>query len=101
MAYVVILHMSPEHESSLAQILQSASPIPVTQVQASEKIQPNHVYVIPPNRILEMKDGHVAPTNMIGLEERRSPIDLFFRTLADTNDSRAVSVILTGTGSDG
>ena len=101
MAYVVILHMSPEHESRLAEILQSTSPIPVTQVQASEKIHPNHVYVIPPNRSLEMKDGHVEPTAMIGLQERRSPIDLFFRTLADTKDSRAVSVILSGTGSDG
>ena len=101
MAYVVILHMSPEHESRLAQILQSTSPIPVTQVQESEKIYPNHVYVIPPNRSLEMKDGHVIPTDVIGLEERRSPIDLFFRTLADTSDSRAVSVILSGTGSDG
>ena len=48
-----------------------------------------------------MKDGHVAPTERIGLEELRSPIDLFFRTLADTNHSRAVSVILSGTGSDG
>ena len=101
MAYVVILHMSPEYESKLAEILQSTSSIPVKQVRSQEKIRPNHVYVIPPNRSLEMKDGHVAPTERIGLEERRSPIDLFFRTLADTNDSRAVSVILSGTGSDG
>ena len=101
MAYVVILHMSPEYESKLAEILQNTSSIPVKQVQSQEKIRPNHVYVIPPNRSLEMKDGHVAPTERIGLEERRSPIDLFFRTLADTNDSRAVSVILSGTGSDG
>ena len=78
MAYVVILHMSPEYESKLAEILQSNSSIPVKQVQSQEKIRPNHVYVIPPNRSLEMKDGHVAPTERIGLEERRSPIDLFF-----------------------
>ncbi|HKO62122.1 MAG TPA: CheR family methyltransferase, partial [Pyrinomonadaceae bacterium] len=101
MAYVVILHLSPEHDSKLAEVLQYVSPIPVTQVHAREKIHPNHVYVIPPNRNLEMTDGHVTPTAMIGLEERRSPVDLFFRTLAETNDARAVSVILSGTGSDG
>jgi two-component system, chemotaxis family, CheB/CheR fusion protein len=101
MAYVVILHMSPEHESRLAEILQVTSPIPVTQVRERVKVKPNHVYVIPPNQNLAMSDGHLALTNMIGVEERRSPVDLFFRTLAETNDSRAVSVILSGTGANG
>src|SRR6476469_9114236 len=93
-AYVVILHMSPEHESKLAEILQSTSPIPVTQVSERVKVEPNHIYVIPPSHNLAMTDGHLAPTSMIGLRERRSPVDLFFRTLANANDSRAVSVIL-------
>jgi two-component system, chemotaxis family, CheB/CheR fusion protein len=101
MAYVVILHLSPEHESRLAEILQVGSPIPVTQVKEREKIQPDHVYVIPPNQNLSITDGHLVLTNMIGLEERRSPVDLFFRTLAEANESRAVSVILSGTGSNG
>ncbi len=100
-AYVVILHMSPEHESKLAEILQLSTQIPVTQVKARVKVDPNHVYVIPPNQNLAMTDGHLALTDMIGLEERRSPVDLFFRTLAETNDSRAVSVILSGTGANG
>ena len=52
MAYVVILHMSPEHESHLAQILQVASPIPVTQVRERVKVNPNHVYVVPPTHNL-------------------------------------------------
>lgn len=101
MAYVVILHMSPEHESKLAEILQVHSPIPITQVKESEKITPDHVYVIPPNRNLEMVDGHVTPTEMFGSEERRSPVDLFFRTLAETSEDRGVSVVLSGTGADG
>src|SRR5215472_1559174 len=101
MAYVVILHMSPEHESKLAEILQVTSAIPVTQVRERVRIEPNQVYVIPPNRSLEMKDGHVAPAEMIGLEERRSPVDTFFRTLAETNEHRAVSVVLSGTGANG
>ncbi len=100
-AYVVILHMSPEHESLLAEVLQATSLIPVTQVREFVKVVPNHVYVIPPNQNLAMADGHLKLTTMIGVEERRSPVDLFFRTLAETNDSRAVSVILSGTGANG
>jgi chemotaxis response regulator CheB len=101
MAYVVILHMSPEHESKLAEILQVASAIPVTQVRQRVKVEPNRVYVIPPNQNLAMADGHLDLKSMIGAEERRSPVDLFFRTLAETNEDRAVSVILSGTGANG
>jgi two-component system CheB/CheR fusion protein len=101
MAYVVILHMSAEHESKLAEILQTTSLIPVRQVKERIKVLPDNVYVIPPDQNLAMTDGHLQLTDKIGLDERRSPVDLFFRTLAETNDSRAVSVILSGTGSNG
>ncbi len=101
MAYVVILHMSPEHESKLAEILQVTSPIPVTQVKEREEIKPDHVYVVPPDRNLAMSDGHLTLTKKIGAQERRSPVDLFFRTLAETNEERGVSVILSGTGANG
>jgi two-component system CheB/CheR fusion protein len=60
MAYVVILHLSPEHESHLAEVLQDATEMPVKQVCDADKIEPNHVYVIPPNRSLAINDGHLA-----------------------------------------
>lgn len=101
MAYVVILHMSPEYESKLAEILQVVCSVPVTQVRERLKVIPNHVYVIPPNQVLAMTDGHLELKSMIGAEERRSPVDLFFRTLAESNEERAVSVILSGTGANG
>ncbi|HEY2975674.1 MAG TPA: chemotaxis protein CheB [Pyrinomonadaceae bacterium] len=101
MAYVVILHMSPEHESHLAEILQLASPIPVTQVRERVKVAPNHVYVVPPTHNLAMTDGHLDLTSKIAAAERRSPVDLFFRTLAETNEDRGISVILSGTGANG
>jgi len=100
-AYVVILHMSPQHESKLAEILQVVTTIPVTQVSERVKVQPDHVYVIPPNQNLAMADGHLALTHMIGPEERRSPVDLFFRTLAEANMDRGVAVIVSGTGANG
>lgn len=101
MAYVVILHMSPEYESRLAEIIQVSSSIPVTQVRERVKVIPNHVYVVPPSQNLAMTDGHLDLTSKITAEERRSPVDLFFRTVADTNQDRAVAVVLSGTGADG
>jgi two-component system CheB/CheR fusion protein len=100
-AYVVILHLSPEYESHLAEVLQSATSMPVTQVVDAVQVVPNHVYVIPPNRSLAMQDGMLVASEVTSFEERRAPIDIFFRTLADTHDARAVCVILSGTGSDG
>ena len=101
MAYVVILHLSPEHESHLAEVLQSSASIPVTQVEQGVTVEPDHVYVIPPNKSLALADGKLQLSEMTGFEQRRAPVDIFFRTLADTHDARAVCVILSGTGADG
>jgi two-component system, chemotaxis family, CheB/CheR fusion protein len=101
MAYVVILHLSPEHESHLAEVLQVATEMPVMQVHGSVQIEPNHIYVIPPNKSLAMNDGHLALSEVKRIEERRAPVDIFFRTLADSKNAHAVSVVLSGTGSDG
>jgi two-component system CheB/CheR fusion protein len=101
MAYVVILHLSPEHESHLAQILQSTARIPVMQVQTRVHIDPNKVYVVSPNNRLSILDGHIEIAPLNGIEERRAPVDMFFRTLADAQHARAVSVVLSGTGANG
>lgn len=101
MAYVVILHLSPDHDSQLAEVLQSASAIPVTQVENHIRVEPNHVYVIPPNKSLMMNDGHLDISNMTSTEVRRAPVDIFFRTLAESHRARAVSVVLSGTGANG
>lgn len=101
MAYVVILHLSPEYDSRLADVLQGSTDLPVTQVRERVKAEPNRVYVIPPNKSLSMIDGTLVLSEVTGFEERRAPIDIFFRTLADTHDSRAVCVVLSGSGSDG
>jgi two-component system CheB/CheR fusion protein len=101
MSYVVILHMSPDHESRLAEVLQTTTSIPVTQVKGRVKVVPNHVYVISPNQSLAMHDGYLALSDVTRVEERRAPVDIFFRTLAESQRSRAVSVILSGTGANG
>lgn len=101
MAYVVILHLSPDHDSQLAAILQTAATIPVTQVSEKIHVEPNHIYVVPPNKSLRMLDGFIVVSDITRVEERRAPVDIFFRTLAESHDSRAVAVILSGTGANG
>ncbi len=101
MAYVVILHLSPEHESSLAEVLQFASKIPVTQVSERVRVAPNHVYVVPPNKSMTMDHEHIALLPIKTVQERRAPVDIFFRTLAESKHSRAVAVVLSGTGANG
>jgi two-component system CheB/CheR fusion protein len=100
-AYVVILHLSPDHDSRLAEVLQSATTMPVTQVRDRVPLQPDHVYVIPPNGNLVMQGREVVVTDVAGLAQRRSPVDIFFRALADTHESQAVAVVLSGTGPNG
>ena len=101
MAYVVVLHLSPDHDSRLAEVLQNTTSMPVTQVTQKVAVEPDHVYVVPPNGHLTMLDGHIDVSTNTMLEERRAPVDLFFRTLAESHKSRAVAVILSGTGANG
>jgi two-component system, chemotaxis family, CheB/CheR fusion protein len=100
-AYVVILHLSPEYDSRLAEVLQSDARIGVAQVTGSTRIQPNHVYVVPPNRSMAIADGHLSLSELTRAEQRRSPVDVFFRALADAQGAGAVCVILSGTGPNG
>jgi two-component system CheB/CheR fusion protein len=100
-AYVVILHLAPDYESRLAEVLQRATPLPVAQVRDTVTLQPRHVYVIPPNRSLRAVGETLTLSDGKSSDERRAPIDIFLRTLADTYQSRGVAVILSGTGSDG
>ncbi|MDF7815255.1 CheR family methyltransferase [Hymenobacter sp. YC55] len=100
-AYVVILHLSPDHDSQLAQVLQAVTALPVTQVTKKTELAPNHIYVVSPNQHLGLEEGSIVPSPNLHLEERRAPVDIFFRNLADSHGPRALCVILSGTGADG
>lgn len=100
-AYVVVLHLSPDHDSQLAQVLQTVTTIPVTKVMEREEVKINQVYVISPNQHLTMQDGHIIVSPNLSIEDRRAPVDIFFRTLAESHRSRAVCVVLSGTGANG
>ena len=101
MAFVVILHLSPKHESNLDSLLQAATKMPVVQVTQPTPVQANHVYVIPPTKNLSMNDGYLRVGAMDRPRGRHVTIDLFFRSLAVVHAERAVAIVLSGTGSDG
>ncbi|GAA3956506.1 hypothetical protein GCM10022246_08040 [Pedobacter ginsengiterrae] len=101
MAYVVILHLSPDHDSQLAAILQQETGIPVSQVTEKTAIQPDHIYVVPPDRHLTIEAENISVSPNLQVAERRAPVDIFFRSLADNHGPRAISVILSGTGANG
>lgn len=101
MAFVVILHLSPDHDSQLASILQFETDIPVIQVIEKTSIAPDHIYVVSPDSHLTMDGTYISATPNQDFEDRRAPIDIFLRTLADQYGPRAISVILSGTGANG
>ncbi|MDB5940018.1 MAG: signal transduction histidine kinase with CheB and CheR, partial [Polaromonas sp.] len=101
MAFVVILHLSPEHESNVAEILQRVASMPVVQVNEPTAIEANHVYVIPPTHDLEMNDGHLQLSSHSRVRGAHLAIDLFFRTLAEVHRERAIAIVMSGTGNDG
>lgn len=101
LAFVVVVHLSPEHKSHLADLLQPSAHFPVQQVNENTPLEPNNVYVIPPNANLSAIDTHLRLSRLEEQRRERAPIDHFFRTLAATHDGHAIGVILTGTGSDG
>ena len=100
-AFVVVVHLSPEHKSYLPDLLQPVVGFPVRQVTGNTLLEPNNVYVIPPNANLSAIDTHLRLSKLEALRRGRAPIDHFFRTLAKSHDGHAIGVILTGTGSDG
>jgi len=101
MAFVIILHLSPDHQSIADKIIQESTKMPVLQVTETVPIEKNHVYVISPAQRLAMDDGFLKVSSNAARETRHASIDLFFRDLAEVHRERAFCLILSGSGSDG
>ncbi|MEZ4730570.1 MAG: CheR family methyltransferase [Caldilineaceae bacterium] len=100
LTFVVVVHLSPEHESNLATLLQAYTAMPVLQVTAQVQMQPDHVYVIPPGKQLMVSDSTLDLAEFAQTSHRALQIDTFFRSLAaQYGDGGAI--ILSGSGSDG
>ncbi len=102
MALVLIQHLDPTHTSLLGEALSRATNMPVQQAEDGMRVEPGHVYVIPPNASLGIRSGKLTlaarPDDSRG---KHLPIDAFFRDLAAERQSRAIGIVLSGTASDG
>ena len=99
-AFVVVVHLDPDMRSEMSNILATRTNMPVLQVENPVPLQPDHVYVIPPDRRLHITNDEIAIAEFDEPRGRRAPIDLFFRSLAEQHGD-GCAVILTGAGSDG
>jgi two-component system, chemotaxis family, CheB/CheR fusion protein len=100
MAYVVILHLDPDRASRMSELLQDRSAIPVSQVTGTTRVEANHIYIIPPEQDLALV-GRTLELRERSERAEHAPVDLFFRTLAESCGEDAVGVVLSGTGADG
>ena len=101
LAYVVVLHLAADRDSALAELLARHTVLPVVQVTGRTRIEPDHVYVIPPDRFLVSAESELEVVARPQEHGGRTAVDLFFRTLADTHGPHAAAVVLSGGDSDG
>lgn len=101
MAFVVVTHMHPEHESQLIELLQRSTSMSTQQVTRKTKIEANHVYVISPSRRILMTDTHLEIQEFEEQQGKRRPIDHFFRSMARSGSYDPIAIVLSGDGTDG
>lgn len=100
-AFVVIQHLSPDHKSMMAELLERVTELSIVEVSEPMNPQADHIYLIPPINNLLFQDGILQPTDKPKNHTLNLPIDLFFESLAREAKEDAIGVILSGTGSDG
>ena len=101
MAYVIVQHLDPTQKGMMPELLQRATALKVVQVKDRTRVQPNCVYVIPPNTDMSVLHGVLHLITPIEPRGLRLPIDFFFRSLAEDQHEHSVGIILSGMGSDG
>src|SRR4029453_14958595 len=101
LAFVVIQHLDPKRPSHMAGLLSKYTKMRVAVAEDGLAVHSNHVYTIPPNKFLSIKDGKLHLTDTINRDGLRMPIDFFFRSLAEDEREKAIAVLLSGSVSDG
>ena len=101
MAFVVVSHLDPTQKSLLVELLSKQTDLPIHEAADGVALEPDHVYVIPPNRYLALQQGKLhltLPDEPRGLQ---LAIDFFLRSLAADQGERAIGIVLSGTGNHG
>ena len=100
-AFVFVQHQDPNHDSNLSNLLKRSTEMPVHLTADRMEVEPNSVYVIPPNADMTIENGTLRLTPRRAGRIPHLPIDLFFQSLAEHNKRTSIGVILSGTASDG
>ena len=101
LAYVIVSHLDPTHKSLMADLINNYTAMAVYQIEDQTAVEPNCVYIIPPNKDLSIFHGVLQLMEPAQPRGQRLPIDIFFRSLAEDQEENAVGIILSGTGTDG
>lgn len=101
MAFVIIMHLDPNHIGNVAELIQKFTPMPVVQVIDGVLVEADHVYMIPPNKDMGMHNRKLLLLSQSKYNGYRLPIDYFLQSLAEDQWNKAVAIILSGMGSDG
>lgn len=96
--FVLVQHLSPNYKSLMRELLGGYTNLPIEQVQEGMKIRPGRIYLIPAGKLMTLQD-HVF--QLRPRDEKEMPINTFLKSLAKDFGKDAVSVILSGTGTDG
>lgn len=99
-AFVLVPHLDPKHESLMAELLSRHTKMPVAEATDGLKVEPNRVYIIPPNKHMTIRQGVLELTGLVGNLSWTS-IDVFLRSLAEDQQELAICIILSGTGTHG
>jgi two-component system CheB/CheR fusion protein len=102
LAFILVQHLDPTHDSILVEILQKFTSMPVREITNNLQVDPDHIYVIPSNKLLTAKDGVLKLTpRSADSNENNYSIDLFLTSLAEVYQTQSIGVVLSGTGIDG
>jgi two-component system CheB/CheR fusion protein len=101
LAFVLVPHLEPTHKGMMPELLQRYTRMQVVEVADGMEVQPNRVYVIPPNADLSILHGKLQVLEPVAPRGLRTPIDYFFRHLAMDQKEKAIAILLSGMGSDG
>ena len=101
MAFVLLQHLDPIHKCILPELIQRKTKMKVFQIEDGMKVQPNCIYVIPPNNHLSIQLGILKLVESSVSRSPRMPIDFFFSHLAEDQGEKSICIIFSGMGTDG
>ncbi len=101
MAFIIVMHFDPASKSLMSEILNRYTQMKAVQVEEGMKVEPNNIYIIPPNKDMAILRGVLYLLEPVVRKGIRHPIDFFLRSLADDKREKSICIILSGTGTEG